>query len=472
MRFAILQISSIACSGHSVKLEYDTVVVGGGNAGLCAALTSAEYSKKVLLLEAAPMEDRGGNTKYTRDIRYLHGNDSFTSGTYDFEEFMDDLRRVSDNSLDEDMASFVIEESRGVPEWMNSNGIRFKKEIRGTLNLNRTNAFFIGGGKALTNTYFNRLEERGVRVMYSSVVEDISVTDGNFSSLTANVEGNKVEIGARGLVVCSGGFEANREWLREIWGKASESFQIRGTRHNTGLPLRSLIGQGALTAGEPKGGHMVAVDSRGPPADGGIVTRIDAIPLGIVVNKHGKRFYDEGEDIWPKRYAIWGKLVAEQDDQVAYAIVDSTMTGKFMPTAFPPIVCEKLDDVPAAVEIDKKGFMDTVRDYNSSASGIADGSYESHSSGSLSPGKTHFYKPIATPPFLAIPLAPGLTFTYLGVKIGKDSRVQTASGPMENVFAAGEIVSGNVLRSGYLAGFGLTIGTVFGRIAGREASSV
>ncbi len=465
-------IRSITFSCHSVKREYDTVVVGGGNAGLCAAMTSARHSRKTLLLEAAPMADRGGNTKYTRDVRYLHGKDKFTSGSYEFDEFLEDIRRVSDNSLDEDMASFVIENSEGIPGWMNENGVKFKREIRGTLNLNRTNAFFIGGGKALANIYYNRLDELGVGVLYSSEVENIIIKDGSFQSLVVGFDGKKVEIGARSLVVCSGGFEANREWLHSIWGNASESFHIRGTKHNKGLPLRSLIAQGALTAGEPKGGHMVAVDRRGPRVDGGIVTRVDAIPLGIVVNKHGKRFYDEGEDIWPKRYAIWGKLVAEQEDQLAYAIVDSTMIGKFMPTAFPPLLSETLDEIPTRIGIDKEGFMDTIQEYNRAAAGKADGSFEARSSASLSPSKSHFYKPIDTPPFMAFPLAPGLTFTYLGLKIGKDARVQTAHGPMENVFAAGEIVSGNVLRSGYLAGFGLTIGTVFGRIAGEEASFV
>lgn len=138
----------------------EVVVVGAGNAGLCAAIKAAEQGKKVLLLESSPEFYRGGNTKYTRDIRYMHGSDSYTSGEYPFEEFYGDVSGVSDNNLNSEMASFVIENSQDIPDWMSSHGIIFKKEIKGTLNLNRTNAFFIGGGKALVNTYFDLIERR------------------------------------------------------------------------------------------------------------------------------------------------------------------------------------------------------------------------------------------------------------------------------------------------------------------------
>lgn len=449
----------------------DVVVVGGGNAGLCAAIRASERGKDVLVLESSPFFYRGGNTKYTRDIRYMHGSDDYTSGEYTFDEFFNDVSSVSDNNLNSEMASFVIRNSQDIPEWMSKHNIVFKQEIKGTLNLNRTNAFFIGGGKALVNSYYNLIEKLGVKVMYSAELVDMKVSDNEFKNLTAKVNGKKTLIEAKNVIICSGGFEANRKWLKEIWGSASDSFHIRGSKYNTGTPLRSLLDNGADQVGEPKGGHMVAVDARGPEYEGGIVTRIDAIPLGIVVNKAGMRFYDEGEDIWPKRYAIWGKLIAEQVDQTAYVLADSSMIGKFMPTAFPPISAGNIRDLAKKIQIDPVQLQKTVKDFNSAKKTKHDGSFESGSKKTLTPLKSHFYKPLDSPPYLAFPLKPGLTFTYLGVKIGKDTRVRTKNGEFSNIFAAGEIASGNVLRTGYLAGFGLTIGTVFGRIAGQEASS-
>lgn len=454
-----------------VTYSSDIVVVGGGNAGLCAAIRASESGKKVLLLESSPESFRGGNTKYTRDIRYMHENDRYTSGAYSFDEFYGDVSGVSDNNLNSEMATFVIKNSSDIPEWMSSRGIIFKKEIRGTLHLNRTNAFFIGGGKALVNTYFDLIQKLGVNVLYNAELQKMKFSGNRCTGITASVEGKKAQIRADNIIICSGGFEANRSWLKEIWGKPSEYFHIRGSRYNTGNPLKSLLENGAQEVGEPKGGHMVAVDARGPEYEGGIVTRIDAIPLGIVVNRAGKRFYDEGQDIWPKRYAIWGKLVAEQEEQTAYVLADSSMTGKFMPTAFPPILADSISEMSKKISVDPDSLEKTVGDYNAAVSGKHDGDFDSGSSEKLEIPKTHFYKPLDTPPYLAFPLRPGLTFTYLGLKINRDSRVQKTDGEFENVFAAGEIASGNVLRTGYLAGFGLTIGTVFGRIAGREAAS-
>jgi tricarballylate dehydrogenase len=450
--------------------KFDIIIIGGGNAGLCAAISSVEKGKKVLLLENTPIALRGGNTKYTRDIRYMHENDKYTSGPYEFKEFYNDLSGVSGGLLDNNMVEHVLNNSPDIPEWMENRGVKFKKEIRGTLNLTRTNVFFMGGGKSLVNIYHNYLSKHGISVLYDSEVKDINIVENKIKSVTIKTGSNINEISANSFIICSGGFEANREWLKEIWGDSADNFHIRGNYSNTGIPLKLLIKYGAITAGDPKGGHMVAVDARGPSHDGGIVTRIDAIPLGIVVNKHGKRFYDEGEDIWPKRYAIWGHLVAEQDDQLAYAIIDSSMMGKFIPPIFQPVEADTIDELAVKLDIDRISLIDTVKEYNTAGkNNMPAGDFNSGGPDTIKIRKSHFYKPLDKKPFMGIPLRPGITFTYQGVKIDKTSRIITRDGTMENGFAAGEIASGNVLKSGYLAGFGLTIGTVFGRIAGKEA---
>jgi tricarballylate dehydrogenase len=235
-----------------------------------------------------------------------------------------------------------------------------------------------------------------------------------------------------------------------------------------------MLACGAQPVGDPSQCHAVAVDARAPKFDGGIVTRLDCIPFGIVVNRRAERFYDEGEDVWPKRYAIWGRLVAQQPEQIAYSIVDRKVSHTFMPSVFPPIVASsirelapKLDLAADALEATVAGFNRAVRPGTFNPAGPDD--CRTHG---LAPDKTHWAQPLDTPPFWAYPLRPGITFTYLGVKVDERARVLMEGGaPAANIFAAGEIMAGNVLGKGYVAGVGMTIGTVFGRIAGREAAS-
>ena len=197
------------------------------------------------------------------------------------------------------------------------------------------------------------------------------------------------------------------------------------------------------------------------------MTRLDCVPLGIVVNKDGERFYDEGEDLWPKRYAIWGRLVAQQQEQIAWSIIDQKAVGRFMPSVFPPVEANTIEELAARLELPAERVAATVRHYNQAV--LPEGSFD-HTrldgcrTQGLDPAKSNWAQRLDTPPYFGYPLRPGITFTYLGVRVNERAAVS------ENIFAAGEIVAGNILGKGYLAGFGMTIGTVFGRIAGREAA--
>jgi tricarballylate dehydrogenase len=226
--------------------------------------------------------------------------------------------------------------------------------------------------------------------------------------------------------------------------------------------------------GDPKEFHAVAVDGRAPKFDGGIVTRLDSVPFGIVVNRDGKRFYDEGEDFWPKRYAIWGGLIARQPDQVAYSIIDSDVIDKFMPSVFHPVEAGSVGELATKLGVDPDAVTASVDEFNRS---IQPGTFDPaelddcHTVG-LTPVKSHWAVPIKKPPFYGYPLRPGITFTYMGVTVDDRARIIMHDGrPSPNMTAAGELMAGNVLGRGYLAGFGLTIGAVFGRIAGKEAAS-
>jgi len=204
------------------------------------------------------------------------------------------------------------------------------------------------------------------------------------------------------------------------------------------------------------------------------VTRLDCVPFGIVVNRNAERFYDEGEDFWPKRYAIWGRLVAQQPDQIAYVIIDSKPLGQFMPPVFPPVVANSIRELAHAVGLAPDGLEATVSRYNRAVrSGTFDPTIlDSCGTQGLDPPKSHWALPLDRPPFYAHSLRPGITFTYLGVSVDEQARVIMADGNRAaNILAAGEIMAGNILGKGYLAGFGMTIGSVFGRIAGKEAAA-
>ena len=454
----------------------DVLVIGGGNAALCAALTAREAGASVLLLEAAPFEWRGGNSVHTRNIRCMHDapQDVLTEA-YPEAEYWQDLHKVTGGVTNEALARLVIRESSRCRTWMQRHGVRFQASLTGTLHLSRTNAFFMGGGKALVNAYYRSAVALGVQVRYQAPVDRLEVDAGRFVAAWIGAE----RIEARACVVASGGFESNIPWQREAWGQNErgewpvDNFAIRGTRFNMGVLLGDLMAQGADTVGDPAQSHCVAVDARAPLFDGGISTRVDSVSLGIMVNRDAQRFYDEGEDFWPKRYAIWGRLVAGQPGQIGYSIVDAKAVGRFMPAVYPPTRANTLPELARVLGLDAAALLRTVAEFNAACRvGHFDHAVldDCHTVG-ITPAKTHWARPIDTPPFLAYALKPGITFTYLGMKVDATAAVRFADVPSHNLFAAGEMMAGNVLGKGYTAGVGMTIGTVFGRIAGASAAA-
>jgi len=453
---------------------FDVLVIGGGNAGLCAAMTAKKAGATVLLLESAPKDFRGGNSRHTRNLRYLHqrGND-FLTGPYLEDEFWEDLLRVTDGQTNEQLARFLIRQSADLGKWMEAHGCHFQPAMRGTLHLSRTNAFFLGGGKALMNAYYATATKLGVNILYDAEVRDLAIRDGKFLAADFVSTGGSQQVRAKTVVVAAGGFQANLDWLRECWGEIADNFLIRGTPYDKGRMLRVLLDKGAKPVGDPRQCHAVAIDARAPKFDGGIVTRLDCVPFGIVVNKNAKRFYDEGEDFWPKRYAIWGRLVARQSDQIAYSIIDSKSIRLFMPSVFPPIEADSIRELAVKLELDPSTLENTVTAFNTSTRpGVFDAAVlDACATKGLELPKSHWARPLDTPPFYGYPLRPGITFTYLGVTVNEQARVIMQNDQASsNIFAAGEIMAGNILGKGYMGGFGMTIGTVFGRIAGKEAA--
>ncbi|MGH6816412.1 MAG: FAD-dependent tricarballylate dehydrogenase TcuA [Hyphomicrobiaceae bacterium] len=477
MTAAAREIGAAAAISTEQRLlhAYDVLAIGGGNAALCAGIAARRAGASVLVIEAAPKFYRGGNTRHTRNMRCAHDSATATlTGPYPEDEFWDDLRAVTGGHTDEALARFMIRRSKELPEWLGRQGVRFQPPLAGTLSLGRTNSFFLGGGRAMLNGLYRTAASLGVEVVYDAEAVGLDIAGGRFRAATVALNGEHVTVRAATLIAAAGGFEANIAWLKTYWGSAADNFLIRGTPYNRGTVLKMLLDNGAGQVGDPTQCHAVAIDARSPRFDGGIVTRLDCVVFGIVVNKHARRFYDEGEDLWPKRYALWGRLVAAEPDQIAYIVFDASASDLFMPSCYPPFQASSIRELAGKLGLDAGALEKTVETFNAA---VRPGTFDPTRlddccTEGLDPPKSHWARPIRTAPFYAYPVRPGITFTYLGVRVNKQAQILMSDGtPSDNMFAAGEIMAGNVLGRGYAAGIGMTIGSVFGRIAGQEAAA-
>jgi tricarballylate dehydrogenase len=459
----------------------DVLVIGGGNAALCAALMAREAGASVLLLESSPREWRGGNSQHTRNIRCMHEQpEDVLVDAYPEEEYWQDLFKVTGGVTNERLARLAIRASARCRGWMRQHGVHFQQPLSGTLHLARTNAFFMGGGKALVNAYYRSAEALGVQVRYDATVDAVELEDRRFvAARVRRGDGSEERVEARSCVMAAGGFESNREWLREAWGQnergewPADNFLIRGTRFNNGTLLRHMLDAGADPVSDATQAHMVAIDARAPLYDGGICTRIDCVSLGIVVNREGRRFADEGEDFWPKRYAVWGRLVAHEPGQIAWSVIDQKAIGRFMPPVFPGSRASSLPELARTLGLPEGEFMNTVTAFNAACQ---PGSFDHTAlddcrTEGLVPQKSHWARPLDTPPYHAYAVRPGVTFTYLGLRVDETAAVRFDGIASPNLFVAGEMMAGNVLGKGYTAGVGMAIGTAFGRIAGTGAAA-
>ena len=450
----------------------DVLVVGGGSAALCAAIAARRSGASVRMVEQAPVALRGGNTRHARNFRLMHDRPSwYVPDAYGEDAFFKDLLRVTHGATDERLARVLIRGSATIAAWLDGNGVRLQDPASGVMPYSRRTAFFLGGGKAMINALYATAAKLGVTVGYDSEVVELSFDDDRDCQADIIHGGSTERVLARTLVLCSGGHQANLNWLRASFGAAADGFMIRGTPYVTGSVLRLLLDAGVRPVGDPSRCHMVAVDARGPKFDGGIVTRITAIPHGIVVDRDGKRFHDEGEDARKTHYARWGARIADCPDQIAYLIMDAKGLTRALPTALPPIQAGSIPALASELELDPGALEATIREFNAATGGTDDMPLTERCTSGLIPPKSHGAVALAVPPFVAYPLRPGVTFTHFGVAVDEHLRVlRKDGGPASNVFAAGMIMAANVLGDGYLAGLGVALSTVFGRLAGEEAA--
>jgi len=443
----------------------DVVVIGGGCAALCAAIAARRRGASVRLVEQAPVAMRGGNSRHARNFRLMHDQpEPYVPDVYGERAFLADLVRVTHGASNERLAGQLIRGSATITPWLESHGVHLQTASHGRMPYSRRTAFLLGGGKAMVNALYATAASLGVVISYDSEAVRLD-GDDNRCTVTVAGRGEPERVVAKTVVACAGGHQANLDWLRRDIGPAVDGFMVRGTPYATGGVLRCLLEAGAMPVGDPARCHMVAVDARGPKFDGGIVTRITAIPHGIVVDRECRRFYDERADLGKTHFARWGARIAGCPGQVAYLILDAVGLDRSPPTALPPVQADSIAALAAQLQLDAVALESTIRTFNAAIT-RPDGAAPVENGAT-----TRAARPLGVPPFASYPMRPGITFTHYGVGVDKHMRVlQTDGRPLPRVFAAGMIMAANVLGEGYLAGLGVTISAVFGRMAGDAAA--
>jgi tricarballylate dehydrogenase len=424
------------------------------------------------MVDQAPGWLRGGNTRHARNLRLMHDAPAwYVPGVYREVEFRDDLNRVAGDGVDAALAARLVRGSAEIASWLAANGVRFQRPGSGVLPRSRRTAFFAGGGKAATEALYETARAIGVAIVHDAEACGFRFAGDRIVAVDVARREAIERIVAKAVVACAGGHQANLAWLREGYGAAADSIVVRGTPYASGGVLRLLIDAGARAVGDPARAHIVAVDARGPKVDGGIVTRLECIPYGIVVDRNGRRFCDEGGDTRRTHYAKWGERLMQTPGQIAYAILDAAGLRRAAPTALLPVRANSICDLAKVLGLDAAALTNTVLAFNAAVRPGYPSQTQAWRTDELNPPKTAEATPIAVPPFAAFPLRPGITFTHFGVAVDPMLRVVMCDGAeVANMFAAGMIMAANVLPRGYLAGLAVTLCAVFGRASGEEAA--
>jgi len=485
---------------------YDVIVVGGGNAALCAAIAASEGGARVLVLERAPFEERGGNSAYTdgkmrfaytsqEDIVRLSedlsedeiANSDF--GVYTEADFFDDMARITQHRCDPDLAEILVKQSNSTIHWLKRNGVRFMPNYgRQAYRVNGKFKFWggvpivtWGGGVGLVDALYKAAETKGVDIRYGAWVQDLVVREGRVVGVTARLDGTVQAIEARAVVLSCGGFEANTEWRTRYLGPGWDLAKVRGTKYNTGDGLAMALKIGAQPYGHWSGCHAVGWERYATDYGELAVTpnfQRHSYTFAIMVNGEGRRFVDEGADIRNYTYAKYGHAVLAQPGQYAWQVYDAKvlhlLLGEYHTKHVTKVRADTLEALADKMaDVDKAQFLRTVADYNAAVRddhpfdpNIKDG----RATVGLALPKSNWALTIDTPPFEAYAITCGVTFTFGGLRINAEGQVMnTNHEPIPGLFAAGEMVGG-IFYFNYPGASGLTSGSVFGRLAGGGAA--
>jgi tricarballylate dehydrogenase len=471
-------------------VSYDVVVVGGGNAALSAALSAKQFGAKVLVIEKAPHTERGGNCPFTGGgFRFVHNGTSdlkrivsdyallkVNELAYTPEQYQSDMLAKTRGLTNRRLLKTLIEQSLPTISWLSELGITFE---RGS-NTQRVGAGAIGSGPGLINMYYDIAHRQGIDIVYGTeMVQLIQDPMGTVNGIIARDKDGTQQIGAKGIILACGGFEANAEmrsnYIGPHWGRA----RVRGSQYNTGDGHRMGIAIGAATTGQWNGCHGTPIDFDAPFT--GSVMTVHQLPrrsynLGIMLNLNGDRFTDEGEGMSKDNFVHMADKILQQPDNIAFQIFDKKVIqlidSQYLTST--PTVSDSIEALGRQLNIDSIGMKNTIKEFNSS---VQEGNFDStildgKSTNDLNPQKTNWALKIDTPPFYSHKVTGGITYTFGGLKINTKAQVLSTNGKAINgLFATGEIVGGFFYNDSLRAS-GLMHGAVFGRIAGINAAKL
>lgn len=484
--------------------DYDVIVVGAGNAALSAAVSARiSGAERVLVLEKAPEPMRGGNTHYSGGLlriafdraddilqlapkaRELEG---FVEGIepYPGDAFWSDLRLMTGGRADPELGEILISRSYETARWMAEQGVRFEPavslsgvKVGGVIKWARGAVLRAANeGVGLSRMWFAAAQRKGVEIRYSSgAIGLVRDTRGRACGVTVRDADGIRDIAARAIVLGCGGFEANAAWRAQYLGRPWDHAKVRGTMYNQGDGLRMAFEIGAMPWGQWSGCHATPINAAAPPfGDRQLTDKTNRLSYiyGVMINRAGMRFVDEGEDQALFTYAKFGGAILNQPSGIAYQIFDSKVKGLLEPrySTSDPIVADRLDDLIRKLDVEHETAIRTLDEFNAAAGrGVFDPARrDGMAARGLTPPKSNWAGKIDAAPFYAYPVTGGITFSFGGLKIDSDARViGTDWNPISGLYACGEMVGG-IFHNNYPGGSGLMSGAVFGRIAGASAA--
>jgi len=486
-------------------MDYDIIVVGGGNAALCAALSASEFSKKVLVLERAPEEESGGNSRFTAGLMRIvyNGVDDLRPlidlseeevgrtdfGTYTEDQFFDDMARVTEYRCDPDLTEILVKQSHPTVVWMRKKGVRFTAAWgRQAFNIGGKFKFWggltleaVGGGPGLVESLTQIAKKNGIELWYQARAVSLVADDDGVHGVVVKHQGKTKKLLSRSVVLAAGGFQANTEWRTRYLGPGWELAKVRGTRFNTGDAIEMALEIGAAAHGNWSGCHAVAWD-RNAPETGDLAVgdgfQKHSYPWGVYINAEGKRFVDEGADFRNYTYAKYGRVILQQPKQFAWQIFDgkvkAQLRDEYRIKQVTKIAGNTLEELVSKMD-DTNGVvaLEEIKKYNAAVQtqvpfnpNVKDG----RCTKGLAVNKSNWANTLDTPPFEAYAVTCGITFSFGGLKINTHAQVINSDGePIKGLYAAGELVGG-IFWFNYPGGSGLTNGSVFGKIAGASAA--
>jgi len=489
----------------TVRHAYDVVVVGKGNAALCAALSAQEQGARVALLEAATEDEAGGNSRFAGGVmRFAYaGIDDLNRvteltpediaqsdfGTNTTDEYFDDLFRLTNFRTDPQLSETLVMQSLDVMAWLRSKGVRFVLNYgRQSALVNGKRKFFgrmpievSGGGAGLVQFLDKAAATHGIDIHYATRAKSLIMDGERVAGVNASQAGQSVEFHGKAVVLACGGFEANAEMRTRYLGPGWELAKVRGTRFNQGDGLKMALNAGAAPQGNWSGAHATGWDLNAPEfgdVNVGDQFQKHSYIFGLLINANGKRFVDEGADFHSFTYAKYGGEVLKQPGQFAWQVFDAKVTkllrSEYRIKRITKVSANTLEELASKLEgVDPVAFLATVRAYNAAVQAevpfdhtVKDG----RGTVGITPPKTNWAQTLDTAPFDAYATTCGITFTFGGLRIDPDNGqvVDVHFNPIEGLYCAGEMVGG-LFYFNYPSGTGLVSGAVFGRIAGRGA---